>query len=115
MKSEKKLCSVCQESERRNTKSSYCTKCHAEYMAPFMRVWRKTHKLSGESKIKALARQKSRNYFKRGKILKTPCNFCGDKKTEMHHEDYSKPLDVMWLCKSCHLKIHKKGTYGKAL
>lgn len=39
-----------------------------------------------------------------GKIIKPlVCDGCGKvKKLEAHHEDYSKPLDVSWLCKKCH-------------
>ena len=39
----------------------------------------------------------------KGGILKRGCcEFCGDPKTEAHHEDYSKPLQVRWLCSKHH-------------
>lgn len=45
------------------------------------------------------------NYAKRsGIVLPEPCLHCGDPNTEAHHEDYSKPLDVWWLCRTCHNK-----------
>ena len=38
-----------------------------------------------------------------GLLEKKPCEICGtDKKIHGHHEDYNKPLDVNWLCRSCH-------------
>lgn len=35
------------------------------------------------------------------------CSKCGsDNKVEAHHEDYSKPLEVVWLCSKCHHARH---------
>lgn len=42
------------------------------------------------------------------KIMKEPCEKCGEKKSEAHHEDYSKPLEVLWLCRKCHARHHRK-------
>lgn len=37
----------------------------------------------------------------------TECFFCGsDGRLHAHHFDYSRPLDVFWLCPSCHGKLH---------
>lgn len=83
-----------------------CSKCHAEYM----REWRKTHKLSGESKKKHLTRIYSQTLLRRGKIKKESCRDCGNKKTEMHHEDYSNAMAVVWLCRPCHMHVHGRKT-----
>ena len=36
------------------------------------------------------------------------CCRCGNEKTLAHHEDYDKPLDIMWLCQPCHKQRHKE-------
>ena len=44
-------------------------------------------------------------YVKRGVIRRTPCIYCGEKKVEGHHEDYSKPLEVYWVCRPHHVEL----------
>jgi hypothetical protein len=47
---------------------------------------------------------------KKGIIKRTPCVLCGSiKRLHGHHSDYSKPLDVVWLCH----KHHHMVTWGK--
>jgi len=52
--------------------------------------------------------------IKRGAIKRKPCIKCGSLKSQAHHEDYSDPLKVIWLCakhhKAHHLKNLKKIT-----
>jgi len=45
-----------------------------------------------------------------GKMTRpSECQECGStKRVEAHHEDYSKPLDVEFLCRKCHTLRHKK-------
>lgn len=41
------------------------------------------------------------------KVIKiTECEMCGEEGQVRHHPDYSKPLEVMCLCRKCHKKIH---------
>ena len=50
------------------------------------------------------------NAIRDGRLLRPSfCSSCGKQcKPEAHHEDYSKPLDVIWMCRSCHVRHHKK-------
>ncbi len=51
------------------------------------------------------------NALRDGKIVRPDsCSDCGlaTRDLEAHHEDYSRPLDVKWLCTRCHGKRHRK-------
>ena len=52
--------------------------------------------------------------IKSGKIKKQPCENCGSTvRVHGHHDDYSKPLEVRWLCPRCHKAFHKEHDGGK--
>ena len=46
------------------------------------------------------------NYIRDGKIIRMPCEKCGNVKSEAHHDDYSLPLSIRWLCKKHHAEHH---------
>jgi len=82
--------------------ASYCAACHAKYM----REHRPKHsKLHPVARRKANARSYANTYQKRGKLIPKPCEVCGGK-AQKHHDDYSKPLQVRWLCRRDHMKEH---------
>ena len=71
-----------------------------------MREWRKTHPLKGEARLRMNARAYLHVYVKRGKVARLPCEVCGRSPAEGHHADYSRPLDVRWLCREHHRAAH---------
>ena len=64
----------------------------------------KEYRAANEEKYKA--HQVVLNAVRTGKLRKAPCITCGNEKVEAHHPDYSSPLDVVWLCSSCHSRAH---------
>lgn len=54
------------------------------------------------------------NYaIRSGKLSYEPCSICGELKTHAHHDDYSKPLTVRWLCAAHHKQWHIENGEGK--
>ncbi len=43
-----------------------------------------------------------------GLLDRHSCEECGDCNAMMHHDDYGKPLNVRWLCMSCHQYYHSQ-------
>ncbi len=42
-----------------------------------------------------------------GHLVRLPCIECGSPQSDAHHDDYSKPLDVIWLCRAHHMARHR--------
>ena len=52
------------------------------------------------------AHQEVQKAIKHGRLERQPCRVCGNTKVQAHHADYSKPLDVEWLCSKHHRAVH---------
>ncbi|MCP4082354.1 MAG: hypothetical protein GY743_19145 [Planctomycetaceae bacterium] len=72
-------------------------------------------KWNGKNPLKRKAKDAVNYAIRDGRMTKPVlCECCGSKgKLHGHHVNYSKPLDVQWLCVPCHNQWHVK--YGEGL
>lgn len=80
-------------------------------------IWRKNHPekvyeyghkyITKNPEISA-AHDAVRRAVKREKLKKQPCEVCGVLPAEAHHKNYSRPLDVTWLCHTHHAETWRK-------
>jgi hypothetical protein len=56
--------------------------------------------------LKTAARAAVSRAVMSGALVRGPCEVCGCKQVDGHHDDYSRPLDVRWLCRVHHLMAH---------
>lgn len=96
-------CSICGAlKEGSYIKESHCSKCR--YLASkAKRPFRTDEQIFKENsrRITYLAR-------KDGILIKKPCEVCNTEiDIQAHHDDYTKPLEVRWLCRKHHNEHHK--------
>ena len=98
-------CSTCNMfiETHRMFKSAYCLPCKN---AKSRATRKKYSELSIFEKEKADCRTKTYLYIKREKLIKENCSICNSPDSEAHHPDYSKPLEVVWLCRLHHVELH---------
>lgn len=68
------------------------------------REWRKAN--PGDA-LKIRVRRATGNAIRDGRLIPKPCEVCGAT-AEAHHDDYSKPLEVRWLCFAHHREHHAR-------
>jgi len=64
-----------------------------------------------QREYRAKNKEKQRAHSAVAYKLESPesCELCGEEtKLHAHHHDYTKPLDVNWLCPACHHQLHAK-------
>lgn len=83
-----------------------CTLCKKEYMKKYHKVKSRWERMSAEAKQKENVRRRCRERLESKGYHKGACAVCGDKKTEIHHNDYNKPHDIVWLCRKHHAEWH---------
>ena len=81
-----------------------CNLCRARYA----RAYRPHYRPTLEQKRKMRARSYANVYKRRNILIQHFCEHCGSADSQMHHPDYSRPLLVEWLCRPCHLALHRE-------
>lgn len=91
-----------------------CTPCNTEKCRKYRKteIGRKKQNEAVKRSVKKhfhkqQARIKLNQAIKKGIIKRGDCIVCGQPNAHGHHEDYSKPLDVMWFCRTHHIKYEK--------
>lgn len=64
--------------------------------------WRAAHPLAVWAHVAV------QSALRRGLLQRQPCSICGSVPADAHHSDYTRPLQVMWLC-----RFHHKAEHGR--
>lgn len=91
------------------TRDAVLERTKAYHKTPAGRAMQQTNgkRMRAKYQFKVLARQMVAIAIRMGILKKQPCRDCGASDVHAHHPDYSKPLEVIWLCPPCHRAEHR--------
>lgn len=109
---------------------SFCKKCVKERIykraiikKEYIREYERKRNQQPDRKLRESIRQKIRraknprkykawqkvsNAIRDGRLIKQPCEICGELKVEAHHPDHRSAFKIRWLCHEHHRQV----TYG---
>ena len=95
--------------EKKREQGRDYVRANREKMAESLRAWRACNGQTPERAEKEKARQALSRAIRKGRITKPEtCETCGGNGLiHGHHDDYSKKLEVRWLCAPCHGVTHR--------
>lgn len=98
---------------RTNGTNAKCNPCSRLYQKALRRLKPSYHRpkppaasLAPDVLERRRARDCARKAKQRGTLTAQRCQRCGGPAAQMHHSDYTRPLDVKWLCPDCHAAWH---------
>lgn len=107
--------------QKKSTRKHFCDECllirkrkSTNEAAKRRRKYYKEHGYTLEAipltplqhELRRNARNLVNRMLRQGLLERLPCEVCKNKKVEAHHDDYSKPLEIRWLCKMHHYEHH---------
>lgn len=110
-----KICSKCKKllplkkfCVDREKKTGICSQCHQckneknkDYRDKYYKIYNK--KFKKERSARSLVSRQ----IKKGEIKRGTCIVCKSKTNIVaHHEDYNKPLQIIWICRRHHYALH---------
>lgn len=97
---------------RANGLQSFCRECQkGNYTRGENRqkALERSARYRAENPEKIRAQKKVWQEIKMGRMTRGMCEQCGKQGTDAHHyRGYDKPLDVQWLCRSCHVNLEPR-------
>jgi|SRR5882724_9228364 len=75
---------------------------------PYYAAYWKARRTDPLHLLQRKARRKVATEIEAGRLERKPCEVCDGTPADAHHENYSKALDIRWLCRRCHFAEERK-------